>query len=460
MHTTPGSVEATVVPLPPPTVVPRDHGRPPLLLPFVFLWRRRWRTLTVVALLLLLGIMAGVGGVRLWAAHHLEAARRAIALGHSLNAVDHLFACRRVRSDDPEVLLLCARVARRTGALTEASQLLDRCWQLRGDDDDVVLERILLRAARGEEDVVRPLLQARIDRNDPTAPLAREALILGALDQFRIEEGKREIDRWLEHDPDNTMALLLRGKLYELRQKSSDALLVYRRILELDPEHDEVRLRLTTILLELSQGEEALSHLEYLRRRLPGHPDVLVQLAQALDLQRRGEEARAVLDECIRLHPHNPAALAERGRLARRDGDSVQAEEDLRQAIALDPGNFTARYQYYLALGQNGKAAEAAKEEEAIRQLEADLHRINDLVNGRMQATPNDPAVYHEVAMISLRAGRPKEALRWLQNALQIDPAYEPTHRALASYYYESGNPVLSARHRAIAQQLHNPKQP
>jgi Tfp pilus assembly protein PilF len=60
----------------------------------------------------------------------------------------------------------------------------------------------------------------------------------------------------------------------------------------------------------------------------------------------------------------------------------------------------------------------------------------------------------HEVAMIALRAGLPKEAHRWLLNALQVDPDHLPTHQALAAFYRTTDNPILASRHRAIAQRL------
>ena len=41
-----------------------------------------------------------------------------------------------------------------------------------------------------------------------------------------------------------------------------------------------------------------------------------------------------------------------------------------------------------------------------------------------------------------------------IQRALQADPDHVPTHRSLAAYYHEAGNPILAARHREIAQRL------
>jgi Tfp pilus assembly protein PilF len=359
-----------------------------------------------------------------------------------------------MRPDDREVLILSARVARRGRSWSEAEAALDHYWELYGDEDALVLERLLLQAARGELESAGPLLRARIDQDDPAAPLAREALIAGLHYRFRLREAEKQIDAWLESDTDNTFALFARGRLQEERGQSSEALGTFRRLVEIDPEHDEARLLMTGLLVQLSQGEEALPHLEYLRRQLPDNPEVLLRTAQALDLQARPDEARAALDECLRLHPNHSRALAERGRIARRDGDGDGAEEYLSRAVRLDPGNGEARHQYALALSHNGKKAEAAEQQEALRRIEDDVRRINELLKGKLQDSPDDPEAYYEAALIALRAGLAGEGRRWLLAALQVDPNHLPTHRTLAFYYQETGSPILAARHRAIAQRL------
>jgi tetratricopeptide (TPR) repeat protein len=425
-----------------------------LLAPFALFRRRPLRALAALLLLMFIAGAVGLVGLFLWHAHHLRAARLAVELGHNSAAIEHLRLCRLFRPDDPEVLLLSARVARRGGAWDEAETLLDQYWHQRGVDDALVLERLLLAATRGEIESNQTILQRLIDRKDVSAPLAREALIAGLLYRHRLVETGSQIEHWLQHDPDSTMALLYRGRLDEARFQNTDALASYRRVLELDPEHDEARLRLTTVLLELSQGEEALPHLQYLRRRLPGNPTVPVQLANALDLLGRTDGARAILDECLDHHPDNAVALTQRGRIALRDGDGELAEKHLARAVRLDPGDRVARHQYSLALSRNGKTVEAAEQEKEKERLEADLERLNELLRGRLQQVPNDAEALHEVAIILLRAGRPREAHRWLQNAVQADPNHGPTHQALAIYYREAGNPILAARHRAIARRL------
>jgi tetratricopeptide (TPR) repeat protein len=430
------------------------------LRPVRLAYHRPLRALLVCGAILVATAALLVGGLLAYFEYHLRVARREVDLGHNAVATRHLWSCRWVRPEQREVLLLASRVARRSGSWSESELLLDRYWERYGDDEALVLERLLDRATRGDVDSAAPHLLSRIEQGGPEANLAREALITGLVYRFRWAEAVGLLDSWLSQAPDTTTALLLRGKLQEQRRQTSEALLTYRRMLELDPAHDEARLRLATLLLILRQGGEAATHLGYLRQTLPDNPIIHTQWAQALALQGRTAEARAALDDCLRAHPDQPAALTEGGRFALTDGDDRAAEEYFSHALRLDPGNLATRNLHLMVLVRSGKTAEADKERVRIATLEADGERIDKLISGPLQNTPNDPAVHHEIGMIALRAGQPIEALRWFQSSLQVGPNYLPTHQILATYYHETGNPVLAAKHRAISQRLSAPKGP
>jgi tetratricopeptide (TPR) repeat protein len=444
----PGTNAATASPVPP------GRGRRLaglLLTPLRYLVRRPARTLGLLAFLAGLVMGAVWVGRSLWAASHLRAAREDVARGHNATALRHLREYRQFRPEGREAFLLSARVAWRGAAWSQAEEALDTYGRLYGDDEALVLERQLFRAARGEVEAARPLLQARIEQGGPEGGVALEALGAGLLHRLRWNDTAALLGHWLEREPGNIAALLLLGKLHDQREEPAEAMQTYRQILEADPEHDEARLRLATALLQLSRGDEALAHLEYLRPRLPDNPEVMVQLARALSLQARRDEARALLDQCLRTHPDHAGALAELGLIAGHEGDATAAEEYLGRATRLDPGNLPARFQYYRALNRNNKNAEADQELAAIRQAEADMLRIRELVQGRLQQAPNDPAVHYELGVIALRAGLVEEGVAWLRSALELRPDYARAHEALARYYQLAGNPAMAARHRQEA---------
>jgi tetratricopeptide (TPR) repeat protein len=385
---------------------------------------------------------------------HLHAARLEVEKGHNSAAMRHLAWCRSVRPEQREVLILSARVARRFGSLEEADAILATYSREYGDDEQLVLERLLYRASRGELEESTPALRMRISQGGTAARLAREALTNGLIYRFRWKDAQALLDQWLGENPDDTLALLLKAKLVEQQLNHDGAIAIYRKILDLDPEQQEARLRYASLLIGRRQGEEAAAELAILRQALPDHAEVQVLWARALSLLGRTDEARAAIDECLATHPDYPPALLERGNTALLLGDEAVAERYLSRAARLDPGNAIVRNQYALVLARNGKASEAKAQYDAVKQLEADSERIAVLINGPLQNTPNDPQIHYEIGMIALRSGLTTEAIRWFTGALAVDPNHLPTHRILASVYHELENPVLSARHRAQANRI------
>jgi tetratricopeptide (TPR) repeat protein len=412
--------------------------------------------LPLLALLLIVGLVAP----HVWAWHHLRQARAELACGHNAAAARHLRASRSIHPNDPEAILLAAQVARRSGAWDDAEAFLDQYTQLNGEDEPLVFERLLMRACRGELESTNALLDARIAAGGRDARLAREAIATGLLYRYHWAQAEDYLKAWLAATPDDPFALLLQGQLLEQRNLTSLAVIAYRQVVELDPEQLEARLRLATLLLQLRQGEEALTNLSYLREQLPDNPEIHVQWVRALALQGHTDKARAALEECLRLHPNYPLALAERGNFALLDGEEVAAEEYFARALRFDPGDLQIRNQYALALARNGKAAEAAKERDEVKRMEADYQKIAQLSQGPLQARPNDPAIPHEIGVIAFQSGQFTEALRWFRLALQIDPDHLPTHRSLVTYYRATDAPALAAKHRAIAQRLAQQAQP
>jgi tetratricopeptide (TPR) repeat protein len=409
------------------------------------------KTAAILALILLIAFGVCLIGLQVWGHFQLQAARYDVDHAHNRQAQQCLEAYLNVWPNDATALILASRTARRLGTFGEAERFLDRCEAVRGKDDpDVILERVLLQAQRGRVDHVRDFCEARIEANDPAAPLILEAQAAGLMRDFRLDEAEERLETWLKRRPDDCQALVLHGALLELRQ-APEAADDYRRVIQLDPENEEARLRLASLLLLAHEPSEAFPHLEYLRKAAPDNPRVLVEAAQCRVDMGQSDEARKILDEVLTRWPHFPEALAARGRLAKQDGDLAKAEGWLRAAVAADPSAREAHYHLYLCLGAEGKDAEAKEEKTKLDQLEDDLKEIQNLVVEGMQKAPFDPALHTKAGVLALRVGETEEGLRWLESALELDPHYTPAHKALAEYYQQIGDHVRAAQHLAAA---------
>jgi tetratricopeptide (TPR) repeat protein len=413
-----------------------------------------WLSLLVVALLAAIALGTSIVGLNIWAGYHFRSAQANFERYHDAEAMTHLEACLQVWPHDPQTLLMAARVARRLGAFPEARELLDRYESARGEDDKLTLESILLRAEEGDLDSVREFCEMLVEQHHPDTPLILEAQARGYLRQFRLQDAMAALKKWLDFQPENPQAHFLHGKVSDEMLDLKGAIACYRRVLKVDPDQDEARMLLASHLLDLAQARKALTHLTILNHRQPDNLKVRVSLARCRAELGQTEAAERILGSVLAEHPHHAEALAERGYLALQMGKLDVAEAWLRAAAAREPANYQVRYQLSQALIKNGKLAEARALEKKMKDLQADIKRIQEIVTQQMQASPHDPALHYETAVIALRVGNAREGLRWLQSALRENPNYAPAHNALAVYYQEMGSPGRAAQHREAVRAL------
>ncbi|HVS36769.1 MAG TPA: tetratricopeptide repeat protein [Gemmataceae bacterium] len=462
-HNEPGTT-ASVVPSLPPAGAPAPSSPPPAPTPRPSFWsrcagpfryaiRRPGRTAAIVGLIAVIGVVGAVSGMQVWGHFLLQAARWDVDHSHNRQAHDHLDAYLKVWPNDPAALILAARTARRLSVFPEAERFMDRCEAVRGPgDEELILERVLLQAERGQVDKVRGYCDARIEHNDPSAPLILEAQTVGLMRYYRVDEAGGRLETWLKLRPDDTQALLLRGELRSLRGGQAAAAEDFARVVELDPDNEEAHRRLGALMLDGHRPKEALPHLAYLQKVTPDDPRVLVQMAQCWEDMAETDKARRMLDDVLARWPHFPDALAARGALARQDGQMERAEALLREATAAEPGARDAQYQLYLCLSAEGKDAEAKAADARLHQLEDDLKEMQKLVDGAMQRAPDDPALRTKAGEIALRSGEEQEGVRWLESALEINPNYAPAHAALAKFYQQIGDRTRAEKHLKASQ--------
>jgi Flp pilus assembly protein TadD len=391
----------------------------------------------LLAALLFVGLTAaGIAVItphlRAW--YHLRAARSELRRWHNAQAIRHLQVCHRIWPHDPDVLILAAQSARRVRGYEEAERLLKEYQDTRGLDDAYSLEQLLLSAER-RLDQVADLCFHYVDEGHPDTPLILEALTLGYLQQYRLGEARLCLDRWLQLYPDHPQALCLEGVYYlDYGHARSAAERSYRRVLELDPEHEEARLGLAVALLDDHNYEDAAQHLEYLRQCQPDNLSIQVGLADCLEGLDRQAEAVQIADSVLAQNPDFVPGLSLRGRLAIKQDQFVEAENWLHKAVRLNPNDHRARVALVQALNHNGKEQEAQQQQNLLDQLEKDLTRFNAIVTKEMVQRPRDPALHCELGQLLIRSGQNERGLHYLTNALRLDPQYAPARQALDNY--------------------------
>jgi predicted Zn-dependent protease len=226
----------------------------------------------------------------------------------------------------------------------------------------------------------------------------------------------------------------------------------YRAVVTGDPQRDDARGPLVGCLLLIGRYEEALGHLEVLRRRRPDDPELLVQEARCrFELGQKGE-AQGLLERALAARPDHGPALRERAILELAADRPEQAEGLLRKAVRALPHDYPTAFMLTDALRRQGKDGEAQVCRREAESLKDALERVNEIQRHEMSFRPFDPALRREFGQLLLRLRRKESGVRWLHSALELEEEKRlptaATHAALAAYYEAEGDQDRAALHR------------
>jgi predicted Zn-dependent protease len=417
----------------------------------------RWFTYKRALLVLALSLALLAGGwyarVHYWLPRKsLEEAELALKEGEFERARLELEKCLLAWPNDPHVYFLLARTARRARDLDHAERHLAHCEHLQDDRSDprlgdTKLEWVLILAQRGKLTEVEHFLRRRIQQEHPDRLLILETLSWEFMLRNRLSDALSLLDLWLEKQPDDYEALVRRGwvkeHMFDMDQAADD----FCKALALRPARDNVRQRLTEVLLKRNRTTDALAEAKELLRRQPDNPDANYCYARCLRLLGRNQEAEQLLDRLLAGQPRHAKALGMRAQLAVEAGRDQEASELLARAIEVDPSEQSHKYTLFLCLTRLGKTQEAKLVEAKMAESAAEVRRMDKLVR-EVNQKPNDPALRYEAGMIFLRNGFTQDGLHWLSTALDVDPNHRPTHQALADYFERAGEQAQARHHR------------
>lgn len=417
--------------------------------------RRPWLA-TLVGVVALLGIAGGVGWWWWDATDHWRKAQLAYQQEEYPQAREHLAPCLKVWPNSPDVHLLAARVARRTGDLSAAETHLNRVNEIRGGPaDDVRVEFLLIRVQGGEVDELAPFLFQLIDGGHPDPAEILDSIARAYSIRLRYWPAHACLSKWVGMEPENARPYYWRGWTRERLNNQKAASEDYHKAIELDPNHLPARLRIAEMLLEDKQAPEALPHLEHLLRQAPENHQVQARMGICLFLQGRGADARKLLEAAVVHLPDDPAVLVtlanlelqeERGTDAER---GAKAERWLRLVLTKDPADTEALFVLVTALRSQGKEDEAAAALTDYEKKRDLVEKINELLKDKADNPMSTAADYAEIGTLFAQIGRDKLAAYWLEKALERDPTCQPAHLALAEYFERKGDLASADAHRS-----------
>ena len=219
----------------------------------------------------------------------------------------------------------------------------------------------------------------------------------------------------LRLEPANAVAIRKLGLAHYQSGELQEAFPYLRRAAELDPQNEDVRLKLATVYLVARRPDDARTHATNVLERDAKNFDALMLLA---DSATRAEdvEAALVLLEGAR------AAFADRapfhialGMLYMKKHDAAKARDAFKEAVARDAKSVPAHSalaQYHVAMN--------------------DLNAAEDELKIASELSPNGSPPRLQLAEFYVRTGRRDQAKAVLTAITTKDPDYLPAWRRLA----------------------------
>jgi tetratricopeptide (TPR) repeat protein len=383
-----------------------------------------------LATLALLCLTAGLLAWRQWPVQFLRKGEAALEERRYDEAREQLTRYLSYRPDDSRARLLAARAARNLHEYYEALEQLRLCRAAGGDTEAVGVETALIAVERGQEP--DPALRQRAEQDDELALVILEALVQHDLDSYRLRLALHGLTHYLQIRPDDLQARLSRGYVWERFRYFADALEDYRQAVETHPESDQARLKLAETLLIVGTPSEALSQYQWLAQRRGDQFEVQFGIARCRRLLGETETARGLLTALLASAPASGEILWELGQLELDEGQAAQAEPWLRQALDASPHDRRIAYSLSRCLVAQGRQEEADKVDIRVAAIDADLRRLDELGQAVMER-PQDASLRCEGGLIFLRNGERDEGLRWLRQAVRLDPDHREAREALAA---------------------------
>jgi tetratricopeptide (TPR) repeat protein len=221
----------------------------------------------------------------------------------------------------------------------------------------------------------------------------------------------------------NNLGIQLEGQ-----GKLDEAIVQYRKALEIDPDYADAHLDLGNALLAQGKVTEAVKEYSEVRRINPNDKKASVALANAMSRQGKGDLAATEYSRILESDPNNVDAHYNLGLELSKQGKFEEAASHYSKALEINPNYAKAHNNLGAVLAQMGRSDEAVPHyQEALR------------------IKPDYPEAHYNLAMALAAQGKSDEAFNHLSEALKAKPDYAEAHNSLGA---------LLAMHGRIAEAI------
>ncbi len=270
-------------------------------------------------------------------------------------------------------------------------------------------------SGQGNKDLYQAALAAALVAEPGFAP----ALVAQAHQKSVVKDFDGALalaDEIIAKTPNSAEAWKLKGDiLYFTKNQPKEALLAYRKVIEIRPELVLGQSSVMTVLLGTGELEEAAKQLEALKKLSPNHPQTKYFQTQLAYQKRDFKAARESAQQLLRVVPDNPRAMQLAGVVEFQLNSLLQAEALLSKAVAAAPELVLARRILIMTYLRSGQAAKA-------------LVALNQGISKGVV----DPEINTVAGEVYLQNGDIKKAEEYFAKALKLAPTDARKRTSLA----------------------------
>jgi tetratricopeptide (TPR) repeat protein len=289
----------------------------------------------------------------------------------------------------------------------DAAEKLAESIKLGNKSADVQLTQALAWLDSGNAQKAEALLW-KIVSDVPTYEEAYGALFRYYLDQSQPAKAVSVLAKWLNNDPGNVQARVLRATLMfqagRIDAAEAELLALFRD----DPDDPVVLGALHRYYNDSRRIEEFISKLEEQRKKHPDHREAVEQLVMIYHEQKRLPEALRVLDSAKEAAAGDPELLYYLAHVYGRIEQKQTQEQMLQRVVELDPAHPGASNDLGYGWADEGK----------------NLAKAEELIRVAVGAEPDNQSYLDSLGWVLYKRGKFAEALIYFERA--IGPAARP----------------------------------
>ena len=199
------------------------------------------------------------------------------------------------------------------------------------------------------------------------------------LERNLLDDALAALGKAAESKPDNDTYVYTLGSANFGKGHLDEALKLFQQLLQKHPQDAFLHYAIGAVYFQQNKYSEAEASL---KESLVARPDqVPANYYLALTYDAIGDDDRAIpiFRDLVKAHPEHVPSHVKLGGILVRQHQYEEAQQNLEQAVALDPNSVEAHYQLALALRRLGKSAESEAHMAESHRLEAEQSSTRDL---------------------------------------------------------------------------------